>query len=212
MVYSTLNACQTFEGAWVNLGKKSTVRPGFGYCVGEQPSAGTLRSGPAHARCRGLKAGHAVTRQSRDLVRPPLPPPHRPLFVRRKLTWPQCPAVAERTATPAKLSLLCSPAKGRDARGRPRKGEPRPVRGRGSTEEGGGGHPPRPPQPGRIWACTPDPARGPGTPGFLLEEHRSGKTAVTGKRTCIPWIPRHEAVSSPCAVWPFDVRLHSKPP
>ena len=81
MVYSMLNACQTFEGAWVNLGKKSIVRPGFGYCVGEQPSAGTLRSGPAHARCRGLKAGHAVTRQSRDLIRPPLPPQTDPFLL-----------------------------------------------------------------------------------------------------------------------------------
>ena len=81
MVYSTLNACQTFEGAWVNLGKKSIVRPGFGYCVGERPSAGTLRSGPAHARCRGLKAGHAVTRQSRDLIRPPLPPQTDPFLL-----------------------------------------------------------------------------------------------------------------------------------
>jgi hypothetical protein len=40
----------------------------------------------------------------------------------------------------------------------------------------------------------------------------SGHTVATDRHTCILWIPRCKAVSSPCAEWPFDFRLHSKLP
>lgn len=127
---------------------------------GAQASGGALCSGLARLCFRGLKAVHTLTRQSRDRIRPH----NRPLFVRRSLIWPQRPVVPERAANPDLPALQAG--KGRDApgiAGQPRKGEPSPLWGPGSPEEGGRSHLPCLPQPGWTRAYTPDSARGPGS-------------------------------------------------
>lgn len=81
--------------------------------------------------------------------------------------------------------------------------------------EAGAARPPLLPQPGPIarhpasrgaWHTLPLPPR------VSPMACHPGAAVATDKRTCIPWSSRCMAVSSPCAEWPCDVRLHSKPP
>lgn len=124
------------------------------------------------------------------------PPP----FVTRKLTRP-----------------LCQLSRGSYTASSPGEGDSQ--RSTGSVgarrREAGAARPPLLPQPGPIarhpasrgaWHTLPLPPR------VSPMACHPGAAVATDKRTCIPWSSRCMAVSSPCAEWPCDVRLHSKPP
>lgn len=124
-----------------------------------------------------------------------------PPFVTRKLTRPLCPA--------EQRELHCQLSR--------RRGQSEDSTGSvgARRREAGAARPPLLPQPGPIgrhpasrgaWHTLPLPPR------VSPMARHPGAAVATDKRTCIPWSSRCMAVSSPCAEWPCDVRLHSKPP